>query len=188
MTTRHIRSIRKKSKYEKMAERKELLEHHLKGKGLYRFRNRNRNATLELAKPGISVLTGESVTVVGPADPNVPGSGEWDGDDYFLQTVRSREAILVKTIRGPEEDEPETKEEVVEEVVEESVKEEATEMTDEKKLILDQPDQVTAEGTVEQVVPKTDDEPLNEKKLSPREQVETLLTEDPMDGLEILND
>jgi len=186
MTTRHLRSVRKKSKYEKMAERKELLDHHLKGRGLFRFRNRNRQAPLTLPKPGISVLTGESVTEVGPANPNVPGSGEWDGDDYFMQTIRNREAILVKTIRAPDEDKKKA-----EEVIEESVKEEATkdeEMQEEKKLILDQPDQVTADGPVEHVVQSEKEKPLNEQKPSPKEQVEILLTEDPMDGLEILNE
>ena len=181
MTTRHLRTNRRKTKYEKMAEKKELLTYHLKGRGLFRFRNRN-NATLELPKPGISVVTGESVTVIGPVDPRVPGSGEWEGDDYFMQmlTPPNRDAILVKTIRAPDEDK--------EEIIEESVKEEATEMQDEKKLILDQPDQVTADGPVEHVVPQEETKPLNENKPSPKEQVEILLTEDPMDGLEILNE
>jgi hypothetical protein len=175
MTTRHLRSTRRKTKYEKMAERKELLAHHLKGRGLFRFRNRN-SGTLELPKPGISVLTGEAITVIGPVDPRVPGSGEWDGDDYFMQLLTTRNAILVKTIHAPDEDK----------IIEESIVEEATEM--EKKLILDQPDQITANGPVEHVIQSEEAKPLNEHRPSPKEQVEILLTEDPMDGLEILND
>jgi len=189
MTTRHVTSRRKKTKYEKMAERKALMDHHLQGKGLYRFRNRNK-ATLELPKPGISVLTGESVTVVGPVVYNsdgttVPGSGEWDGDDYFMQCVRNREAILVKTVRPPEESEsrPETQPEAELEPLNEAKEEEM-----EEKLILNQPDQVTAEGTVEHVVPPTEPQPLNEVPTSPKDGTEKLLNEDPMSGVQIIKE
>jgi hypothetical protein len=193
MTTRHVTSRRKKSKYEKMAERKALLDHHLQGKGLYRFRNRN-NATLELPKPGICAMTGNKITVVGPVQKDnkgqtIPGSGEWDGDDYFMQCVRNRDAILVKTLTPPEESvpEPEPVVEAVEpepEVVTESKEEEMTE----EKLILNQPDQVTSEGTVEHVV--TDQaKPLNEAPCcAPEKPTETLLTEDPMAGVEIVGE
>lgn len=178
MTTRHIASRRRKTKYERMSERKTLLDHHQQGKGLYRFRNRN-NAPLGLPKPGFNVITGESITTVGVVDPKVPGSGEWDGDDYFMQMLKTREAILVKVIRQPDETPvPETA--PLNEAKEE-------EMTDEK-LILDQPDQVTEKGTVEHVVPQKDSQPLNEVPQPPEKGVDTLLTEDPMSGLEIIND
>jgi hypothetical protein len=196
MTTRHVTSRRKKTKYEKMAERKALLDHHLQGKGLYRFRNRNK-ATLELPKPGISVLTGESVKVIGPVQMDnkgnpIPGSGEWDGDDYFMQCVRNREAILVKTICPPEQEsapEPEVEpEREVEPIVEPLNEAKEEQMKPEEKLIVEQPDQVTEQGPVEHVVTPPEPQPLNEAPQPPKERVDTLLNEDPMAGLEILND
>jgi hypothetical protein len=177
-----------------MAERKALLDHHLQGKGVYRFRNRNK-ATLELPKPGLCAMTGKEITVVGPVvyKPDgsvVPGSGEWDGDDYFMQCVRNRDAILVKTITPPDAEPEPVVEPVVEavepepEVVTESKEEDMTE----EKLILNQPDQVTSEGTVEHVV--TDQaKPLNEAPCcAPEKPTETLLTEDPMAGVEIIGE
>jgi hypothetical protein len=179
-----------------MAERKALLDHHLQGKGLYRFRNRN-NATLELPKPGLCAMTGNKITVVGPVQKDnkgqtIPGSGEWDGDDYFMQCVRNRDAILVKTIQAPDAEPVEPVVEAVEpepEVVTESKEEEMTE----EKLILNQPDQVTSEGTVEHVVTPKQPEPLNEAPCCApdccgQKPKETLLTEDPMAGVEIIGE
>ena len=59
----------------------------------------------------------------------VPVNGEWRGDNYFMLLVKKNEARLVKTISHPERKDN---------------------MTD--KLIVDQPETVTTQGTVEQVV------------------------------------
>ena len=75
-----------------------------------------------------------------------------------------QEAILVRTIISPQQER------------EQKMKEE--------KLLLDQPEKVTVEGTVEQVV-KNPVKKLNETPVVDPSQ-EVLLTEDPMDGVQIL--
>ena len=92
-------------------------------------------------------------------------NGEWRGDNYFMQLVKKNEARLVKTI-----DHPERKDEMTE------------------KLIVDQPDAVTTEGTVEQVVVDENEKKLNEGQPVQDSQEDVLLTEDPMDGVEIIID
>lgn len=96
----------------------------------------------------------------------VPVNGEWRGDNYFMLLVKKNEARLVKTISHPERKDN---------------------MTD--KLIVDQPETVTTQGTVEQVVV---DENEKTQKLTEQPvqggQEEVLLTEDPMDGVEIIID
>lgn len=61
----------------------------------------------------------------------------------------------------------------------------------EEKLILDQPDQVTEQGTVEHVSPTTPGvQPLNEQPGADpaTKPQDTLLNEDPMDGVTIIRD
>ena len=94
--------------------------------------------------------------VVGPGQ-------EWQGDNYYMSLV-PQEAILVRTIVSPQQER------------EQKMKEE--------KLLLDQPEKVTVEGTVEQVV-KNPVKKLNETPVVDPSQ-EVLLTEDPMDGVQIL--
>lgn len=55
----------------------------------------------------------------------------------------------------------------------------------EEKLILDQPDRVTTEGTVETVMKKVSQK-LNETPVVAKKQTEVLITEDPIDGVEII--
>lgn len=58
----------------------------------------------------------------------------------------------------------------------------------ENKLILDQPDMVTERGQVEHVVrqPQVPQQPLNDATGDVQKQPEVLLTEDPLDGVEII--
>ena len=107
------------SKIERMAEQRKLKEFHERGNGLFVFRNKSNEATLLLPKAAADGKT----RMVGPANPAVPGSGEWEGDNYFMKLV-PREAILVRTIKAPGEQQMN------------------------EKLILDQPETVTAEGAV----------------------------------------
>ena len=60
----------------------------------------------------------------------------------------------------------------------------------EQKLILDQPDRVTNEGTVENVVQQQPKKKVkqNESRQPKPAQPDVLLNEDPMAGVEILND
>jgi hypothetical protein len=156
------RFSKKVSKIERLAERKKIIEYRQKGEGLYVFRNRSREATLDLPKP-----SSDGKTAVGPANPQIPGAGEWEGDSYFMDMVRRNEAVLVRIIRSPEEERM---------------------MNSQEKLILDQPDQITSEGTVEHIVfdPKKSLNETPEDLSKPKPDV--LLTEDPMEGIQIIRD
>jgi hypothetical protein len=90
----------------------------------------------------------------------------WEGDSYFLSMI-PKEAALVKVILEPQ---TENKEENME-----------------KKLILDQPDQVTTAGKVEHKVAQGD-LPLNETTPQDTNEKERLLTEDPLAGVTIIRD
>jgi hypothetical protein len=95
-------------------------------------------------------------------------NAQFEGDSYFFQLVRQGQLRYIKELNAPEE---------------------RTEDVTQTKLILDQPDRVTAKGTVEQVIADQKQKPLNEvaptaKKQSPPADV--LINEDPMDGVEIL--
>ena len=95
--------------------------------------------------------------VVGPGQ-------EWQGDNYYMAMV-PQEAIIVRTIITPQQ-QKEMK-------------------MQEEKLILDQPDKVTTEGMVEHVVKKIP-ESLNEVEEDQTLKSDTLINEDPMDGVQII--
>lgn len=153
-----IKRERKKTKRERMMERRRSIETFQHGEGLYLYRNRSKAATLILPKKST-----DGRKTIGPDEC-------FEGDSYFMKMV-PKEIKLVKVITSPNE-------------------ETRSKMTEEK-LILDQPDQVTQEGTVEHVVetpvviPLNEEAPVDEKK---KKNAEVLLTEDPMDGIEILSD
>lgn len=91
----------------------------------------------------------------------IPPGGKWKGDDYFVQLVKNRDAKIVQILVSPQE------------------------QTMPEKLLVDQPDRVTTEGTVEQVLPT--DIPLNEVGPSQIPQKgEVLISEDPLEGVDIL--
>ena len=56
------------------------------------------------------------------------------------------------------------------------------------KLLLDQPDTVTTNGKIERVVVQPNQMPLNDvtDPAAPKSKPEVLLTEDPLDGMEII--
>jgi len=88
------------------------------------------------------------------------GEGQtFQGDSYFMEFVRRHELILVEDI--------------------------SERNTVSEKLILDQPDQVTTVGKVEHVV-EPESKPLNEASPQQTPQKDVLLTEDPLDGVEII--
>lgn len=143
----------KKSKYERAEDRKKFLKEQLSGKGRFVFRNHTKG-DLMLRKPAAD---GRKI---------IPAGEEWEGDDFFVEYVKSHEAILVQTLEDP------------------NVKEENME----NKLILDQPSLVTDNGTMEQVVVKTPKLTLEEDSLPHQAQKDILINEDPLDGVEILLD
>jgi hypothetical protein len=97
----------------------------------------------------------------------VVGVGEeFQGDSYYITLVKNNQLRLIRELVAvPQKGEPMT----------------------EQKLILDQPDRVTNKGTVEQVIPAHKNQ-LNEGQpaKNPEPKQEVLLTEDPLDGVEIL--
>jgi hypothetical protein len=145
---------RKFNKLEKKEVRSQMLENALKGEGLYLYRN-STNADLNLPKP-----TNSGVRVVGPKK-------EFQGDNYYMQLVRAGLLTLVKELQSPN--------------VQENVEVLKEEKMSEEKLILDQPDTVTAEGKVEHVVSKKKKK-LNETKSTEEQQPDVLLNEGPIEG------
>lgn len=146
----------KLSKYEAREYRKKKLERALKGEGLYVFRNASK-ADLFLPKPAQNNVK------------MVPPGGEFQGDSYFLEMVKTNQIRLVRVLISPEEERKSKMEE---------------------KLIVDQPDTITQEGKVEHVVVK-EVKPLNETgnccgKCENIKPVDVLINEDPMDGVDIL--
>lgn len=85
------------------------------------------------------------------------------GDDYFMMLVPEM-ALIVAVLEDPEEKV--------------------------EKLIVDQPDRVTNEGTIESIVsgkmPKA--KKAETKKESQEPKADILLTEDPLEGVEIISD
>ena len=95
----------------------------------------------------------------------VPPKVRFKGDSYFMLLVKPPQNLL----RFIQE-----------------IKTEEIEPMSEKKLILDQPDMVTARGTVEHVV--DDISPLKNLRdsVDNKQQKDILLNENPMDGIEII--
>jgi hypothetical protein len=140
---------RKFNKYEKKEVRAQQLENALHGEGLYLFRN-NTDADLTLPRP-----TKSGLRSVGPRQ-------EFQGDNYYMQLVRSGYLRLVKEIQSP-------------------VQQHQAEVKVEEKLILDQPDIITEQGKVEHVVNKnTPVQKLHEGNKD--KQPDVLLNESPVEG------
>jgi hypothetical protein len=142
----------------------------LKGDGgVYLYEN-NTTGDLMLPRPASN---GRNFIVKG---------GQFQGDSYFMNMVRNNELKFIKTIVPPAVAENSTLTESV--TVENSKKE----VLVENKLILDQPDTVTATGTVEYVTPSK--KILKEDKRFKKEKngvdEVTLIVENPLDGVEIL--
>lgn len=101
----------------------------------------------------------------------VPAGGQFQGDNYYMGMVQSHDLRLVQELVSPE------------------AERKAKEM--ENKLILDQPDIVKAEGTVEHVqVPAAQPkrQKLHDHTQPAKAAPDVLLTEDPMAGVEIVMD
>jgi len=154
---------KKMNRIERREFQKRKLEKDLTGDGLYVYEN-NTNGTLTLPKP-----TDSGKRVVAPKE-------QFQGDSYFMSLVKPPNNLL-KLVKVITKNLSETQNKTLMES-----------NMNEQKLILDQPDRVTSEGTVEQVVTKQQlSQKLNdsvEKKQPPKEEV--LLTEDPLDGIEII--
>lgn len=132
----------------------------LKGEGHYIYRNSSKS-TLLLMKPAFD------------GRKEIPPGDTWEGDSYFIGLVKMGDARLVEQIKTPESEQN---------------------MLNEETLILDQPDTITTAGKVEHVVEEDGLEishkiSLKNKKKKINEQPTeegVLLTEDPLEGIQIL--
>ena len=130
------------------------------GKGYFLYEN-NTGGTLMLPKP-----TSSGIKQIEAPDPRRPGSGRFQGDDYFMSLVRNNMLRLIKTLRTPQQE---------------------AAMQDNEKLILDQPDTITEAGQIEHVAAPKLKKPLNEGDGEEGEGPVVLLNENPMDDVEILD-
>lgn len=185
------------SKYEKRENQKKIAQDAKIGSGIFLYQNRLKT-DFSLPKPTLKkktmVLSGE----------------EFEGDSYFMQFVKSGELRLVKIIT-PEnsvisqgENTPEYKANIITATIHTEVRgnaevvvslnESVNNITNEgvmneKKLILDIPDRITAQGKVESVQVNPSFKKLNEQGLDIENGVgkDVLLVESPTSGIEIIN-
>ena len=126
----------------------------LEGKGLYVYQNTS-SGDLFLPKP-----TKSGVTRVGLNE-------EFQGDDYYMFMLGTRELRLVRVIENPAAQLAESK-------------------MMEDKLITEQPPVVTNEGTVEFVKKPEKLKKLNENQPYQLPADDVLLNENPLEGIEII--
>jgi hypothetical protein len=153
------KKIKKVDKHTLREMKRKKREDALKGDGEYLFVNNTRGELTLEKKPIKSPI---------PMHPClIPMGQTFVGDSYFLNMMRSGEIRLIEVLKPAEN--------------------ERTGIMEEKKLILDQPGRFTNQGQTEHVVP--DDKtvkPLIENKPPQQSTVDKLITEDPLDGVEIL--
>lgn len=152
---------RKFNKYEKKEIRSQALANALHGEGLYLFEN-NTKADLSLPRP-----TKSGLRAIGPKG---GPKAQFQGDNYYMQLVRQGHLRLIKVLQTPEQERA---------LAEQEELNEAT-MSQDNKLILDQPDTFKQTGKVEHVVNKAvPAQKLNED--DGQKQPDVLLNESPID-------
>ena len=153
---------RKFNKYEKKEIRRTNIEKAMSGEGLYLYEN-NSDGDLTLPRPTKSGIR------------SVDARQQFQGDNYYMQLVRSGHLRFIKELQSPEEERA---------IVENAENAENAE----EKLILDQPDTITEHGKVEHVV----DDTVPIQKLDESEdgqEPDVLLNEAPAeDGFVIVGD
>lgn len=139
------------NKYEKKEIRRENIAQAMSGAGVYIYQNSSSASELSLPRPTKSGVR------------KVSAGGQFQGDDYYMQFVKTGILRLVEVLQTPEQ-------------------EKEVQMLEEQKLLLDQPERVTNEGTVENVVAqKPAVRKLNETGKAPQPQQDILLNESPDD-------
>lgn len=96
----------------------------------------------------------------------IPPGGTFKGDEYFMAFVRTGDMRLVETIHPPYK----------------KINESAGENME--KLILDQPETFTREGKTESVAKTVPQQIINDNNQNSEKEI--LLTENPMEGIEII--
>jgi hypothetical protein len=148
------------NKYEKKENRERKLRMDMAGTGVYVYEN-NTDGDLTLPKP-----TATGLRRVGPRQ-------RFQGDSYYMAWVKPPLNLLrfIEAVRVAEPQQAIT---------------ENTDMA-EKKLILDQPDTITHKGKVEHLVEDPGlPQKLHDSNDPNKKQQDVLLTEDPLDGVEII--
>ena len=131
----------------------------LKGDGEYLFVNNTRGDLNLEKKPIKSPLPGSPCVI--------PVGQTFVGDSYFLRLQKSGEVRLIEVLKPAAN--------------------ERMGIMEDKKLILDQPNRFTNQGQTEHVIP--DDKTVKtliENKPAQQPAVDKLITEDPLEGVEIL--
>jgi len=149
----------KMNRFEKREMKYARLQKDMGGTGLFVYEN-NTDGELNLPKK-----TSSGVAKVGPRQ-------RFQGDSYFKMWVGGN----INLLRLVEEIQPE-----------EGRKHLSEEKTmSNSKLILDQPDCITKEGKIERVVVDEKQQKLNDSHNPSQKKPEVLLTEDPLDSVEII--
>lgn len=155
----------KLNRYQRREVNAEKLKNNMGGTGVYIYEN-NTDGDLKLPKP-----TDSGLRMIGPRK-------RFQGDSYFMSWVGSPMNLLRLV------------EEVVPKKTHQEIQQQKQEMLNEgnmqDKLILDQPDTITNNGKIERVVVQPNQIPLNDVTDPAQKKPEVLLTEDPLDGMEII--
>jgi hypothetical protein len=141
---------------ERRQNQQELRNEAMHGEGIFVYQN-NTKGELMLPKP-----------TLGGVKKKIAIGEQFQGDNYFMRLVPSM-LRLIRVIQPPP-------------LKQLPITENKENIMQEEKLILDQPDRVTSEGTTEQVA-STPKQNLNENKAKEKE---VLLTEEPLSGVEII--
>ena len=149
--------LRKFTRQEKHDNRVAFVTKAMAGTGLFLYENSSRHAELTLPRP-----TASGVHKIGP-------SKQFQGDDYYMQLVKTGDLRLIKVLQQVTPDEPvPTLEEIP---------------MNEQTLILDQPARITTKGTVESVIDNK--QPLREAANGEPQQ-DVLINESPVEGAFII--
>jgi hypothetical protein len=170
-----MRNSPRLNRYERREMHAEKLKNDMSGTGVYIYEN-NTEGDLKLPKP-----TDSGVRQISPK--NKPGC-RFQGDSYYLQWVGSPmnllklvEEVVPKMTHTELMDHRAKQEQLLEDEA----------MANERQLLLDQPDCITQHGKIERVVAEPGQQPINDNTdLSQKKPAEVLLTEDPLDGVEII--
>lgn len=168
----------KQTRLEQRSENRQRLADYYKGEGVFVYRNRSRMGSLELQKE-VTNARGQKTKHVQPQE-------EFTSDNYFMGMVKTHELTLVRVVEPvPDKNNP-----VIAEAIQEStILNEGDKVPDEEMLIVDQPDIITTNGKVEHVLkdPKKQQKLNENRPATPNQsQVNVLLNENPLSGVEIL--
>lgn len=143
--------------------KKTKLEESQKGLGLFLFRNRNKEASLQLPK-----ISFDGKKWVGPNE-------TWKGDSFFLKMI-PKEAILIETLLSPNEEKQKENKNMEEKLI----LDQPDQITNDGKV----------EHIVSQDVVEINENTKKRKKRKNESNEETnkLLTEDPIAGVTIIRD